>query len=65
MWDIDTKLLDLGLESDGGAEPDLSELLSLTSEDAFGNEDVEGAVDAYSWKADYSTGYHRLRGASM
>jgi hypothetical protein len=45
-------------------EADWSEHPSPTSEDVFGNEeDVDVAVDAYTWKIDHSSGHHRLRGS--
>lgn len=62
--------LDLDLassDSDGDEdEVELPEPASPTSEDGFGNEeDVDIAVDAYTWKIDHSSGHHRLRGSSL
>ena len=60
---------DLSFDSSGSDrdddEADLPEPPSPTSEDGFGNEeDVDVAVDAYTWKIDHSSGHHRLRGSS-
>lgn len=57
--------LDFALSVSDGEddEVDVSEPPSPTSEDGFGNEeDVDVAVDAYTWKIDHSSGHHRLRG---
>jgi hypothetical protein len=61
---------DLNFASSGSDEDDdevdVPEPPSPTSEDGFGNEeDVDVAVDAYTWKIDHSSGHHRLRGPSL
>jgi hypothetical protein len=68
--EVDTQAghdFDLRFDSPGSDEDDdeadLPEPPSPTSEDGFGNEeDVDVAVDAYTWKIDHSSGHHRLRG---